>query len=343
MKKRILAITALVIVAVAGYAGWQLFGPAVQTPSGEFLYVNTGSNMDSLRQELVGKKFISSATWFDRASGLLRFKTVKPGRYKVTKGMSVYSLVKMLRNGNQVPVNFVVIKIRTKEDLARRTGNAFACDSAEMIAFLNNNDSLRSFGLDSNTVMAAVMPYTYSINWNSSPGRIFRQFYASYKTFWNEARTQKAEALHMTPLQVMTLASVVEEETNRKDDRYNIASVYLNRLNTGMPMQACPTVKFALKNFGLKRVLQVHTQTPSPFNTYLHKGLPPGPICTPSVESIDAVLDAPKTQYMYFVASSNFDGLTVFTTNLDDHNKYAHLYQQALDRRMDSVKRLNKE
>jgi len=109
-----------------------------------------------------------------------------------------------------------------------------------------------------------------------------------------------------------------------------------------MPMQACPTVKFALKNFGLKRVLQVHTQTPSPFNTYIHRGLPPGPICTPSVESIDAVLDAPQTQYLYFVASSNFDGSTVFTTNLDDHNKYAHIYQKALDHRMDSVNKIKK-
>lgn len=338
MKKRILAITALVILGIGGYSAWQLFGPAVQTPSGEFLYVQTGTDMDSLRADLVNKKFISNSAWFNRASALLRFRNVKPGRYKVTKGMSVFSLVKMLRNGNQLPVSFVVIKIRTKEDLARRTGNAFACDSADMIAFLNNHDSLKAFGLDSNTVMAAVMPYTYSINWNSSPGRIFRQFYASYKSFWNEARSQKAAALHMTPMQVMILASVVEEETNRKDDRYNIASVYLNRLNTGMPMQACPTVKFALKDFGLKRVLQVHTQTPSPFNTYLHKGLPPGPICTPSVESIEAVLDAPKTQYLYFVASSNFDGSTIFTTNLDDHNRYAHIYQQALDRRMDSAK-----
>ena len=342
MKKKIIGLLAIVVLGIAGFSAFRLFGPAVQTPSGEFLYIPADSNMDSLRTTLTGKHFIDGTAWFDRAASLLRFRNVKPGRYKLTKGMSVYALVKMLRSGNQQPVSFVVIKIRTKEDLARRAGAAFECDSASMIAFLNNNDSLRSYGLDSNTVMAAVMPYTYSINWNSSPGRIFRQFYTSYKTFWNEERTQKAAAMNMTPLQVMTLASVVEEETNRKDDKYNIASVYLNRLKTDMPMQACPTVKFALKNFGLKRVLQVHTQTPSPFNTYIHRGLPPGPICTPSVESIDAVLDAPQTQYLYFVASSNFDGSTVFTTNLDDHNKYAHIYQKALDHRMDSVNKIKK-
>ena len=134
----------------------------------------------------------------------------------------------------------------------------------------------------------------------------------------------------LSPSQVYILASIIEEESNKKDDKAKIASVYLNRIEKGMPLQADPTVKFALKDFELRRILRGHTQTVSPFNTYINKGLPPGPICTPSLESIESVLDAPKTEYLYFVANSNFDGTHVFTTNYDDHMKYAKLYQQEL-------------
>jgi UPF0755 protein len=137
------------------------------------------------------------------------------------------------------------------------------------------------------------------------------------------------------------MASIVEEETNKKEDKYKIASVYLNRIRLGMPLQADPTVKFATKDFGLKRILRTHLQIVSPYNTYLNKGLPPGPICTPSPETIDAVLNAPKTNYIYFVASSRFDGSSEFTTNYTDHLKVAREYQQELTRRMDSSKKAN--
>jgi UPF0755 protein len=234
----------------------------------------------------------------------------------------------------------VITKLRTKESLASKVGNQFECDSVQMISFLNNPDSLRPFGLDTNTVMAAAMPYTYPINWNTTPGKIFRQFYTAWESFWNEERKQKADSLRLSPVEVVTLASIVEEETLKKQDKYNIASVYLNRLKQGMPLQADPTVKFAMKNFGLKRILGVHLRTESPYNTYQNAGLPPGPICTPSIETIDAVLNAPQTDYLYFVASSSFDGTSVFTTNLTDHSKYARQYQQALTKRVDSLKKV---
>ncbi|MGB3089871.1 MAG: endolytic transglycosylase MltG, partial [Chitinophagaceae bacterium] len=173
--------------------------------------------------------------------------------------------------------------------------------------------------------------------WNSTPDKIFQQFYTAYQKFWTSERKIKADTLHLTPLQVISLASIVEEETNKKADKYNIASTYLNRIRIGMKLQADPTVKFAMKNFALKRVLGVHLKTDSPYNTYMYAGIPPGPICTPSPETIDAVLDAPKTEYLYFVASHKFDGTSVFTTNFNDHLKYARLYQQELTRRMDSV------
>jgi UPF0755 protein len=247
--------------------------------------------------------------------------------------MSLVNLARMLNNAQQSPVNFVITKIRTRESLAAKLGAAFECDSAQVMSFLSNADTLKAYGLDTSTVMAAAMPYTYTIKWNTTPGRIFRQFYSSYKNFWTPERKRKADSLGLSETQVSTLASIVEEETNAKSDKPNIASVYLNRVAKGMPLQADPTLKFALKNFGLKRLYDSHKQTVSPYNTYMNKGLPPGPICTPSIESIDAVLDSPKTDYLYFVANSDFSGTHIFTTNYDDHLKYARLYQKELDKR----------
>jgi len=339
MKKKILFIAVLLVLLAAAFVVYKFYGPAVSTPSGEFLYIRTGSNYADVKKELVDKKYISSAFWFDKASGLLKYKIVKPGRYKMAKGMSIFKLVRMLRSGDQSQLNFVITKLRTKEDLARRIGNMFECDSTDMIRFLNSKDSLAPYGLDTNTVMAAAMPYTYGMNWNTSPGKIFQRLYHAYESYWTDARKVKADSIHLSPVEVITLASIIEEETLKKEDKYNIASVYLNRLSEGMPLQADPTIKFAMKNFALKRILSVHLKTESPYNTYIHTGLPPGPICTPGVETIDAVLDAPKTNYLYFVASSRFDGTSVFTSNLDDHNKYAREYQKELTRRMDSVKK----
>ncbi len=339
MKKKIFFGIVLMILIAGAFIGYKLFGPATATPSGEFFYIKTGATYADVKNELVEKKYINSATWFDNAKKILRYNKIKPGRYKITKGMSLFKLVRMFRSGDQTKVNLVITKIRTREDLARKTGNMFEFDSLQMINLLNDHEKLKEYGLDTNTVMAVVMPYTYSEVWNSTASSIFEQFYTAYKKFWTAERKVKADSLHLSPLEVSTIASIVEEETNKKADKYKIASTYLNRIRIGMKLQADPTVKFAMKNFSLKRVTGVHLKTDSRFNTYMYAGIPPGPICTPSIESIDAVLDAPKTDYLYFVASHKFDGTSIFTSNYNDHLKYARMYQQELTRRMDSTKK----
>lgn len=339
MKKKTLFAVLFLLIGIGGFVAYKIFGPATSTPTGEFFYIRTGSSYEDVKKELVDKKYLPGTSWFDLVSRGLKYKTVRPGRYKVTKGMSMFKLVRMLRNGQQTPVSFVITKFRTKENLASRMGNSFEFDSLQAISFLNSNDSLRQFGLDTNTVMAAAMPYTYSLKWNNTPGNVFREFFEAYEKFWNAERKEKADSLGLTPEQVITLSSIVEEETRKKDDKYNIASTYLNRLRTGMKLQADPTVKFALKDFALKRITGAHLRVNSPYNTYQNKGLPPGPICTPSIETIESVLDAPSTEYLYFVASSKFDGSSVFTTNYEDHMKYARLYTDELTRRMDSSKK----
>ena len=339
MKKKIILGILAVLVAIAGFFAYKLFAPAVSNKKDTYFYIKTGENVAGVKKALVDSQYITGSN-FDLVCKLLKYKQAKPGRYKLKDGMSLYNLIKLLRSGNQAEVKMVINKERTKELFAGKIGKGkkfdVECDSLQMISFLNNNDSLKKFGADSNTVMSMVMPYTYNLKWNSTPGKIFQQFYTAYQKFWTAERKTKADSLHLTPLQIISLASIVEEETNKKDDKYNIASTYLNRVRTGMKLQADPTVKFAMKNFALKRILGVHLKTDSPYNTYMYAGIPPGPICTPTAESIDAVLDAPKTDYLFFVASSKFDGTSVFTTNLSDHSKYARLYQQELTRRMDS-------
>lgn len=333
-KKRIFLLSAAIILLTAGFFTWKITGPATKAPEGNYFYIRTGSVYETVKKELLEKKIIRSGWWFDKIAGQLSYRNaVKPGRYEIKNGMSLLSLVRMLKNGRQAPVNFVINKIRTKEDLARRVGENFECDSASMISFLNNIDTCQTCELDTNTVMAAVVPDTYTYFWNTTPQKIFQKLLAGYKKFWDSARVNKAQQKGLTPLQVVTLASIVEEETRMKKDKGNIASVYLNRVSRGMALQADPTLKFAARDFKAKRVWNSFKEIESPYNTYKYKGLPPGPICTPTQETVTAVLDAPQTDYIFFVASYTFDGSSIFTSNYTDHKKYAKMYQDEADKR----------
>jgi UPF0755 protein len=340
MKKKILLPIVFILAAAAAFVGYKVWGVAVKVPEGKYLYINTGSNLGDVKNSLVEKGVLKNISWFNRVAGWKGYKNIKPGRYEIKKGMSISALVSMLKSGQQSPVNFVITKIRTKEALAKKVGSVFECDSLQMMNFLNNNDTLKKYGLDSNTAMSVVMPDTYTYFWNTTPQKIFQKFYAAHQKFWTEERKTKATAHGVTPLEAITLASIIDEETNAPSDRPNIAGVYLNRVKKGMPLGADPTIKFALKDFALKQILYEHLKVQSPYNTYINKGLPPGPICTPQPATIDAVLNAPQTDYLYFVANSAFNGTHLFTTNLSDHEKLADLYRKEFKRRKDSVNKI---
>jgi UPF0755 protein len=333
MKKKIVSGILAALILITGFIAWKFIGPTVHAPEKKFFYINTGKTYDDVKKDLHDLEIISGTTWFNWAAKMMGYNSVKPGRYEIKKGMSLAGLVRMLKNGQQTPVNFIITKIRTKEVLASKIGAVFECDSTQVIHFLDSPDSLKQYGLDTNTVMAAAMPFTYTIKWNTTAGSVFEQFYTAYKTFWTPERKQKADSLGISPLEVSAIASIIDEETNSKKDKPTVASVYLNRIKKGMPLQADPTLKFALRDFGLKRILNVHKEVQSPYNTYANKGIPPGPICTPQLETIDAVLNSPKTDYLYFVANSTFDGSHIFTTNYAEHMKFARLYQQELNKR----------
>jgi len=330
--RKILLIVILFIGVVLAYFAWNVFGPVVHNPQKKFLYIRTGSNYRAVKDSLQKNNMIKNTFWFDQVSSYAGYpENVKAGKFKVKDGMSLYHLIKMLRQGKQAPVNLVITKLRTKDDLAKKIGNEFEIDSLTAMNFLNNEDSLKQFGVDTNTVMTDVIPNTYTYTWNTSMKNIFKKLYTEKQKFWNDERKQKAQRLDLSPQQVYTLASIVEEETNKDEDKGKIASVYINRMKKGMKLAADPTVKYALRDFGLKRIYQKYLQFQSPYNTYLNTGLPPGPICTPSIKTIDAVLNSPETNYLFFVARSDFSGYSDFASDYQQHQVFAKAYQHALD------------
>jgi UPF0755 protein len=331
-KRKYISYIFLLLIIIGGYITWVLIGPTINEPDGKYFYVHTGSGYQSVIDSLQKKKIITGTFWFDKIAKYLNYdKAVKPGRYRVTEGMSRVNLVRMLRSGNQSPVNLVITKLRTKEDLAKKLGSNFEFDSLNAIQYLNNIDSLSPFDLDTNTVMTAVIPNTYIVKWNNTPSTIFKKLFTEQHIFWNKKRKAQAAALNLSVKEVYTLASIVEEETNEETDKGKIASVYINRMRTGMRLGADPTIKFAMKDFGLKRIYFKHLSYPSPYNTYRNAGLPPGPICTPSIKTIDAVLNAPATDYLFFAARPDFSGYHNFAATYPEHQKFAKAYQLALD------------
>jgi len=332
MRKKIILGTLFILLAAGGYLAWQVFGPTVSAPDGKYFYIKTGSVYEEVKTSLTEKKIISSPFFFDLLAKQVKYnRSVKAGRYQVKNGMSVFNLIRMLRSGNQAPVNLVITKLRTKEDLAQKLAANFEADSSAFANCMNKSELLKAWHLDSNTFMTAVIPNTYTFLWNTAPEKIFNKLVKEKEKFWNEERLAKARALNLSPEQVYTMASIVEEETNAAADKGKIASVYLNRMNKGMKLQADPTVKFAMKNFGLKRVREKHIAYISPYNTYLNSGLPPGPVCTPSPKTIDAVLNVPATNYIFFVAKPDWSGLSNFAESYEEHQVNAKNYHRFLD------------
>ena len=336
MKRRILFATLSIIVAILIFAAWELAGPSTGFKRDKyFLLVKTGMNFPELMDLLRKDTVVKNPTVFEWVAKRMDYpEHMKAGRYEVHSGMNLLTLLHMLDKGRQTSVNLVITKLRTKEDLASLVGKKLECDSSSFIEFLNNADSLKEYKLDSNTVMTAIFPNTYSYFWNTTPEKVFKKLFANYKMYWTPERIQMAKEHGLTPATAYIVASIVEEETNRRDDKPNVASVYLNRLHKGMKLAADPTIKFALRNFELKRIYEKYLQVESPYNTYKYAGLPPGPICTPAPETLEAVLEAPATNYLYFVAKPDFSGYSNFSETFEQHLRFAKAYQKSLDEQM---------
>jgi UPF0755 protein len=334
--KKLILLVFLSIVLIATISGYLILGPATSFDADHYdLYIRTGMNFNELDSVIKKDRVLSFPAMFNWIAKRASYPAaIKAGKFEIRRGASLLNILKMLRNGRQVPVNLVITKLRTREDLASMIGKKFECDSSVFMRFINNADTLRTYGLDTNTMMTMVFPDTYTYYWNTTPSRIIRKIDAAANAFWTPEHLQQAEVHHLSRITAYILASIVEEETTRKEDKPKIASVYLNRIASGMRLSADPTVKFALRRFDLKRVYEKYLLFESPYNTYRVTGLPPGPICTPSLESIEAVLNAPETRYFYFVAKPDFSGYSNFSETFAEHMKNAKEYQKALDEQM---------
>ena len=318
---------------------WLLFSSSTLFSEKEqFIYIYDGKETkEQFVNQLNEQHLISRQPLFLLiANEIGLWKKLQPGKFQIHNGQSLISIIRMLRNNHQSPVNFVINKLRTKEDLAKLIGKNFAADSLTAIKYLSDNDSLKKFAIDTNSLFTIIIPDTYQFKWNSSITNILQRLKNASIDFWNKnQRKQKAEELGLTKDQLYVLASITEEETNKNEEKGTIANVYLNRLRKNMYLGADPTIKFAWKDFSLKRILFVHLKIASQFNTYRYKGLPPGPICTPSIATMDAVLNQHKSNNLYFVADSSLNGYHHFSTSYNEHLNYAKAYQRALDKWLD--------
>ncbi len=338
-KNKLFLILVALFLIVSAIGFYLLLGSATRfRESAKYLYIPTGSNNRAyVLQQLKDSSFIRNTGLFDQlAIQMKAWNRIKPGKYKLKKGSSLLHLVRQLRNNQQEPVNLVITKLRTPQQLASLVEKKFECDSAAFAQYITNSDSIGKFGVTPDEMLFIAMPETYTYYWTVRPESILQKLKKEHVRFWNGERLQKAAESGLTPLQVSVLASIIEEETIRHDEKPLIASVYLNRLRKNMYLGADPTVKFAVGDFAIKRVLLKHisSSAASPYNTYKNKGLPPGPICTPSAITIDAVLNAASTNYLFFCAKPNGNGYHVFAETDREHLANAKAYQKWLDEKM---------
>ena len=299
------------------------------------LYIPTGANFDQVKDSLYRHDILSNPKSFEWWATIRKYPDhVKPGHYLIKKRMSIHKLCEMLLGGLQTPVKVTFNNIRDISMLAGRVSTQIEADSLSILNYLNDSQHLAELGFTRQTIPALFLPNTYEFYWNTSAAQFTEKMKKEYDRYWNEERRNKAQALGLTPLQVSILASIVDKETNKTDEMARIAGVYINRLKSGWLLQADPTLVFAVGDFGLKRVLNIHKEVESPYNTYKYPGLPPGPICIPSLASINAVLNAEKHNYYYFCAKDDFSGYHVFAKTLTEHNRNAQRYQHALSRNL---------
>jgi len=329
-------ILLLLFTIVLIFAGWLMLLPCTDfKEERKILLIKTGeNNKEKLIELLINEKIIKNTLAFEYFGDLIQlWPRVEPGKYEIKKQYSLFQFIQMLRNHKQLAVNLVITKLRTPQQLAGLVGKKFECDSGKFSTYIKKKDSLKKFNVDEAQLLFIVHPNTYTYYWNAAPEDILKKMHDYHTSFWNERRQAKAQELGLTSLQATTLASIVEEETLVDEEKPVIARVYLNRLAKGMPLGADPTVKFATGDFSLRRIMLKHIKATaqSPYNTYINKGLPPGPICTPQDATIDAVLNPDDNDYLFFCAAPGYNGTHKFAVNDKEHLENARIYQQWLN------------
>ncbi|SCD19245.1 YceG-like family [Proteiniphilum saccharofermentans] len=335
-NKTVLLIIGILLLAVVA-AGIFLYNTIFQPfslPETAYIHIDREKNYEEVVRQLKEEAGLPSEKIFRLLADRMNYPhMVKTGRYAIEDGMTMPDVIRRLRSGIQAPVNLTFNNMRTRENLAGRISQQLMIDSLSLLNALNDAANAEKFGFDEHMFITMFIPNTYEVYWDTSIDNLLRRMKKEYDLFWNEGRKEKAGKIGLTPVQVSTLASIVEEEATYADEYPIVAGLYLNRLNRGMRLEADPTIKFAVGDFSLRRILYRHLEVESPYNTYKNGGLPPGPIRIPSIQAIEATLSPQQHRYLFMCAKDDLSGRHNFATTHAEHARNAAAYQRALNAR----------
>lgn len=337
-KKNILIFILTGCILLCTIAGgtiyYYLFAAQFHPTEKAYIYIDRDDTSDSIYNKVKQIGHANNMTGFRWLVKLKGYEQdIHTGRYIIRPKDNVYHVFSRIARGYQEPVNLTIGSVRTLDRLARSVGKQLMIDSIEIANMLFDSTFQTKMGYNTETMACLFIPDTYQVYWNISADEFFQRMQKEHERFWNEERLSKATDIGMTQVEVCTLASIVEEETNNNDEKPMVAGLYINRLHAGMPLQADPTIKFALQNFALRRISNENLKVNSPYNTYTNTGLPPGPIRIPSTKGIESVLNYAKHNYIYMCAKEDFSGTHNFAANYADHMVNARKYWKALNER----------
>ncbi len=325
--------TCLLVFTKLAYDVFAINTTKIVAQGNQYVYVGSDRNYKQLIFQLTQKNLLQNTASFERLAYLIQLdKRLKPGRYLLTANLNNLAIIKLLASGKQTPVDLVFTGASSIGQLATVFAGQLEMDSTQLVQAIFSADFLNEVQMDSANIIALFIPNTYNFYWNTAAQECLQRMYKEYQKFWNKKRREQLLQIGLSQAQVSVLASIVQKESNLYSEMPLIAGVYLNRLNKGMPLQADPTLLFVANDPERKRVTADLIAAISPYNTYLNTGLPPGPICCPTVQAIDAVLNASKTQYFYFCAAPDFSGKHLFAKTLQQHNVNALNYRRALNK-----------
>ena len=336
-------VTAFVLLAIIGCGGMvyelysRVYQPNIVMPDNDekYIYIPSNSEFTDVVKLLSENGLLINANSFEWLARQKKYDTnIKAGRYRINRALNNNDLVNLLRSGKQTPIKVTFNNLRNKEQLAGKIASQIEADSLSILKYITDTTFLNKLQLNTDNVACLFIPNTYEFYWNTSVEGFVNRMVKEYSDFWNSSRKKKAAEIKLNYYQVAVLASIVEKEQSiKRDERPEIAGLYLNRLKKRMKLESDPTLIFALGDFTIKRVLNKDKKVESPFNTYKNKGLPPGPICIPSINAIDAVLNASEHKYIFMCAKEDFSGYHNFAKTYAKHLINARKYQKALNKR----------
>ena len=334
-KARYYLIPVLVcLLAIIGLVYYYFFTSLSNGDSVTHLYIDDDDTPDSVYAKLEPMSTGNGLTGLKCLTRHSNYEEhIRTGRFSIGPEESVITVFKKLKNGHQEAEMLTIPESRTMEKLAGTLARKLMLDSTTIADALTDNDFCERWGYDTASIACLFVPNTYEVYWNTSLDGLMERMQKEHDHFWNDERTAKADALELTPNEVCTMASIIDEETANNDEKPMIAGMYLNRLKMGMPLQADPTIKFAMKRFELKRIYHDMLFFDSPYNTYQNTGLPPGPIKIASIKGIDGVLNRVEHDYLYMCAKEDFSGTHNFARTYGEHLKNAAKYAKALNER----------